>query len=528
MPASADLVPASSSHWSTRWPPELLLLLTAVMVAVIAAPLNPDSAYCLVAGRRLLEGDQLYVDMMETNPPMIFWMMAVLAFVGRYLAISDARLIGSFVAVLLFVSAVSGLKVLALAPRASRLTRFVVMGGFLISVALPFIAWVGQREQIAAVLLFPYALLATRAVRGLESSGKFSIWCGILAGVGLAIKPYFLAAWVAIELVVLITTRRVPRSNRPDFWCVVLVQCGFAATVFTMTPEYVTRIVPLAQALYWEYQSGGALMLYAERLWMLVLIGCAALAVPWWLKTKDNLPDVQIFGAATLGWLVAYVAQGKGWYYHLLPAIVFGTVALVLTVVHLAVALRTLGHQHARRRISIVALVIPVVAAGIWVLPIIPRLARHAMAEYQQRDSVLKLAEYVERTAPGEPVYFLSTSVWPAFPVVNLSGARWPYRYHFLWPIPALYAREANGEPRYRLPGDQGSLERDFFDTVVGDLKRVPPRVLVIDRMKDQQAMRGRQFDFVTYFSGSPEFGALFRQYRRRGYIGSWELYELR
>ena len=138
----------------------------------------------------------------------------------------------------------------------------------------------------------------------------------------------------------------------------------------------------------------------------------------------------------------------------------------------------------------------------------------------------MDMVQYVESAATGEPIYFLSTSMWPAFPVVNMARAEWPYRYHFLWPIPALYATGSASLPTYRAPDAQSAVERQFFDAVIEDLIRTPPRVLVVDRRADLQAMQGQRFDFVEYFSGSTEFRALMARYRRIGFIGPWEVFE--
>ena len=40
------------------------------------------------------------------------------------------------------------------------------------------------------------------------------------------------------------------------------------------------------------------------------------------------------------------------------------------------------------------------------------------------------------------------------------------------------------------------------------------------------ESARSRPFDFIEYFSGSPDFVELMRGYRPVGYVGSWELYE--
>jgi hypothetical protein len=508
--------------------PELLVLILAAMGVVAAAPLNTDTGYCLIAGRRLLEGSRLYVDMIETNPPMIFWLMAALARIGPHLALSDAQLVGGFVAVLLLVSGTTTIWILGMPPRVPRAVQFVAVGAFLGALTLPYVSWTGQREQVAAILFLPYVMLISRVATGVKVATPLAVWCGVLAAVGLAIKPFFLAAWIAVELMLVLSLGRLATANRVEVWVVALLQAVYAALVLTLTPEYITRIYPLARAFYGAYGNPWSHILSSRAFLTLLVISAAAVSQRWLLPDTPHVQQAALFGAAALGWLVAFVAQKKGWAYHLMPAFAFATSALALMIVNAAAALR--GYRSGLRRRAVLAafavvIVIALTSASRGAVPVLREAL--ALLRDQQPPAVLALADEIESTAPGQPVYFLSTSVWPAFPVINLSGARWPYHYHFLWPIPALYAR-GDGALSYRSPGAQGALEREFFETVVDDLLRVPPRVLVVDHRSDQQAMRGRTFDFIAYFSASPAFTTLLQQYRRRGYIGSWELYERR
>jgi hypothetical protein len=122
----------------------------------------------------------------------------------------------------------------------------------------------------------------------------------------------------------------------------------------------------------------------------------------------------------------------------------------------------------------------------------------------------------------------MSTSVWPAFPVTNLSGAKWPYHFSSLWAVPALYFGEPDTPIVYRRPDSQGPLERRFFEIVVRDLTTTPPRILIVDVSSTMQAMRRRRFDFIEYLSADPAFAALFRQYRRIRRVALWDVYEWR
>jgi hypothetical protein len=143
------------------------------------------------------------------------------------------------------------------------------------------------------------------------------------------------------------------------------------------------------------------------------------------------------------------------------------------------------------------------------------------------RSAAAGLVQLVSQLGAGEPMFALSTNMAPAFPVVNLAGAEWPYRYHFLWLLPGLYPGATGTPIPYRAPEEQGAREREFFEAVVSDLDRIPPRVLIVDRSRDMQGMAyGRPFDFLRYFSSSPRFVELMRRYRRAAVIGDYVVYD--
>jgi len=503
----------------------VLVLLAAGLL--IVAPLNADAGYCLVASRRVLAGQRLYVDMIETNPPFIFWLMMVPALAGQLLSIGDARTVGIFAAAVLLISSVTTVRVFNLPPALPRVLRFGLLAGFLTALVAPYLGQVGQREQLAAMLLLPYAALAVRAMQGLAADRPISIWCGVLGGIGLAIKPFFLAAWLAIEVAVVLSRHRVGITRRAEVWSVVLVQCAYAVLVLTLTPEYRTHAVPLAQAMYGSYGISRAVVGSNRRFLMLSGIAIATLLTAQLSPRSAASAHARVFGAATVGWLLAYVVQGKGWQYHLLPAIPYATAAMIAAAVAAAGSLSRSRDRKSRAGAAL--LLLAVIAIGIWVVPTTARFSRGSfrMLRDQYPQSLRKMIATVDEVAPGEPIYVMSTNVWPTFPLVNLTSAPWPYRYHFLWTLPALYAGAERHAP-YRRPHEQGPIERQFFDTVVGDLVRVPPRVLIVERGPYLQAMDGRQFDFIEYFAASAEFRALMTRYRRLGFIERWEVFELR
>src|SRR5690349_1957139 len=84
----------------------LLLLTTVIAVILFVAlrsPLKDDVAWLLYVARRWLAGRELYVDVVEVNPPLIVWISAVPIRLAGWLGI-DPQL----TAIPFFVAAVLG------------------------------------------------------------------------------------------------------------------------------------------------------------------------------------------------------------------------------------------------------------------------------------------------------------------------------------------------------------------------------------------------------------------------------------
>ena len=501
------------------------MALAGGMVATLFAPLNTDSGWYLVGARRLLEGDRLYVDIIDVNPPLIFWLNTPVALVGQHLRVADDRLVAGAVAVALLAAMLLGQRVLSLAPVPSRISRSGVLCGFLITIVLLSPYDVGQRDQLAAIMFFPYSLLAARAARQHGTPVWLSLVCGIFAGVGTALKPYFLAPWIAVELTVVMLRRDLRSCLRLDVAVFLLTQSLFVVALLIVAPGYLATVVPLARETYGAYGVSWRVVLTAKPVLFLLSCGLGAIAVYGLLPPRHHAL-APVFGAASLGFLASFVGQ-VAFSYQLIPAQAFAAVALVATVSSVVLGLADCRSKSWWRRLVLFAVAAALLWVGARIVPMIRGLSRNlglaVTSPYPQAVSVM--ADTVREVAAGEPVYFLSTSVWPAFPVVNLAGAKWPYRYNCLWPIPSWYGELSSTS--YRQPDDQSGLERVFFETVVADLVRTPPRLLVVERGVAMQGMRGHDFDFVKYFSASPEFAALFRRYRRLGRIAAWEFFEL-
>src|SRR5271157_2884520 len=81
----------------------LLVVLGIVLFTMLRSPLKDDVAWLLYVARRWIAGRELYVDVVEVNPPLIVWISAIPLEIARWLDVDS-----QFVAMPVFVAAVLG------------------------------------------------------------------------------------------------------------------------------------------------------------------------------------------------------------------------------------------------------------------------------------------------------------------------------------------------------------------------------------------------------------------------------------
>src|ERR1700749_1539102 len=67
----------------------LAVVLAVVLFTSLRSPLKDDIAWLLYVARRWMAGRELYVDVIEVNPPLIVWLSAIPLQLSRWLDISQ-------------------------------------------------------------------------------------------------------------------------------------------------------------------------------------------------------------------------------------------------------------------------------------------------------------------------------------------------------------------------------------------------------------------------------------------------------
>ena len=519
------------------------IVLTVLVTAIPAfwfTPLNHDVACGLIYARRMMAGDVLYRDIIDNNPPLAFYFAMPIEWFAQHTGLLESQALAITVAAFTIVT----IWLCARLLRLDRALRPAVRWTFLficavVSMLLPAHDF-GQREHFSFLLVAPYCVLC-----GLRAEGRIghtalrlpsSILVGTLAAFGFALKPHFALVWLA--LVCYVALRRGWRATlNAENAALFAWMCLYAGFILLVTPAYVTTMVPMAARHYGAYTVGISVLLadpdVRRLLLALLLLACFASFISGARETAGLARSMALTG---LAFFAIFIGEQTPFRYHLLPALVFYVLALVTAA---AGFVHTLAIGTAPSRVphrSLARLVLRTFALGLALMCveslIQPTFETHRQDLANERAGIHsplvgRLDEIVRAAAAGQPIYVLSSSVNPAFPLVNLSDTRWPYHYNTLWLLPTYYRNDPHGDgARYHSPDTQPPGERAFFDAIVSDLRQTPPAVLIVDRSPFKQGFAAIQFDFLDYFSQSPEFAALFREYALIGSVGPYAVYK--
>jgi len=480
-----------------------LALLIGTFINQLLSFINHDTAWYLHAGAQYLEGGELYRDVfVDVNPPLGFFLTLPPVILARLSGLFAVDLFVVYFYVLIVVSLIVTWRLLSadhgLAPAGRRGLLILATVIMTVCPADQF----GQREHFLMVLVLPYLMLAGLTARGLRHSPAAAMGLGLAAGLGFALKPHYLLVPLALEVYRFAATRRWRTVLRPETLGLAATVAIYAAVVVWVTPEYLSRIVPYALEVYNQaYQNPLWVVLWRIETVMLP-VGCI---VHFATRSNQQVPELgDVFMIASSVFFIAYVAQMKGWSYHLYPAstcLILGYGSLFLN--HLTAPRGEATAPVPRsltRGIAVAALVVIAILAG--------NDAAHL--GYKNRFTDI-MAPYVERYAPNGSIAILGSNVWPGFPLVNYSGVGWSSRFPTLWLLPGTIQKRMSGEAAN--PALLDEMERFTRESVVADLSAQPPDVIIVDDREKKSYFGAAPFDYLAYFGEDSRFLRIWSNY---------------
>lgn len=463
-----------------------LIVLTSLVLHLIAE-LPHDTSWLLSVCERMLAGQRLYSEIAELNPPMSAWLYLPWVAFAHAIGVAPETVVVVVTLVVGLAAIAASARILdhgALPPKRS---VWWIVAAFTMLV-VPMLTF-AQREHFAVMFILP--MLAAIAVRaeGRALSWVYLLGAGLGGGLAVAVKPQF---GLAILLPVAYAAVR-QRSLRPVFAIEVLVAgaafLAYLGAAARLHPEYLSEMLPIATAIYVPNR-----LPISDVLTRPATIVSAILIVAWIVNGSFRRHPLQlVLLLATIGFVLAYLIQGRGWAYHALPVLTLASIGLGLSFWSRPV---DRGGEWSSNfsciAITLVALLPAATFFQAWLLD-------------------RPLANALRPLGPGLKIALLSNDLAIGSPVHRMVGGMLINRGPSLWLAGNALQFCARGSEGDRQETCKAMIGRER-QWLREDLTRTPPDVILAD---------ARRFDWLEWAREDPATAAILDGYVLFATVGS-------
>ena len=453
-----------------------------LLVWQLIMPLAPDVAWLVTVSERMLDGQQLYSEIFETNPPMagLLYMLPVL--LGRLLGVSPDPLIT--VQTVAFALLGTGLA-------AHLVTRYRLLSRP--EMFLP-VAWLlgaaswgiefGQREQYALLAVLPVLVAIAARMNGARLGWRMVLILALLGGVSAAIKPHFVLPLLVPAVGAAFYSRSLRPLFAPELVLSAVVFLGFWLWTGLTLPAYFSIMLPeLAAAYLVDRRPLWQMMINLPTFAFFAFAIVGALLYPRQIAGRPLLAILALGGCA---YFVVFVLQGKGFFYHSIPAFVLMAIAV-------------LGAFDERQGAGSRPFdqLLPILICAVFVI-----LPQHYVVRVA--DSRTPLIEAIEPYGPGLAIANITHEIRAAEPLTRIVGG------HYVNSMPALINTLSSLRLRIDGVSDPAILARAAAAEEVDrvrlreDFKRQPPDIVVTSR---------DGVDWIEWAARDPELAAILSPY---------------
>ncbi len=460
-----------------------------------------DNISWFLHGAGVLLGDQpFHAAFFEENPPLIVYMHVPAVWLAAAgLGRADAfLLITHILALISFALTVAQLgRTEATAPVKSSL---IVVLAFLVLV-FPGPSF-GDREHLLVLFAMPYFALLAARLGGADPGWPVAAAVTLFACLGFLLKPHFLAALAAALAYGVYVRREFYREAAADVLIVAAAVLAYVAFIAVFHPAYLSAVVPQAIEFYQGQFSA------ADLVTTFFLTGLPVIVLAAGLVGGGHRRGV--FLAAAGGFAAAYLVQGKGYAYHLLPALTLAGLAFAAGLVDGAAARSGTGPPTPGRTRAVVLGVALFLAGG----PVYGVYAESALRPAFERQPFV---QYLRGRHAGHAVVVATTNFSVPFPAITYAGVEWASRYGGLWMLPGLYENGGLGQPAVTM----------VLGELAEDIEAAATKAVFIDRLACVNC-RSEAISLPDILAGDRRIEAALQSYRRAGEVDRFVVYERR
>ncbi|MDP3510692.1 MAG: hypothetical protein Q8T09_22185 [Candidatus Melainabacteria bacterium] len=466
-----------------------------LLVRVLALPsniINPDCSMFLQTGQLVIAGARPYIDFIELNPPLVFYINAIPAFLVKLSGLPADTSLYIFTLVLFACSLLLCWNLLK--DGTSDAVKFgPVLLAFCLGNLLCY-EWVqfGQRQQLLANALLPFFVCRYLRWQGVgtkidtTTAAISGLYCGTMTG----LLPQYATIIVCLELFYILRQRRLRpliSAETIAFVGSVLAYGLFVYSQEAIRVEFLGRWMPMVSQGYGLYNWPWPMQILQLTASGILPISAIALLItlkmkPWKQQYYGLLPNIGVF---CLGSALVLLLQGKSILNQTIP-LMYGSLMLCCAMPLANNFKRTL----LTALISLLCFMLPV-----WALP--------GVISQNQTWQIMttKIAATLQKESSSQDrVSMLTLSLPDSYPALAAAKRESGSRYFFVFPLlmTTYLAKKHAGTKEAEKWQVEGQKFVSDLDT---DLHNNKPRIILIqENIVPMADISVRQYLEKTHF----------------------------
>lgn len=485
-------------HW-------FVLLIALCLLAYwiqINTELHKDVAIISHTAALMLQGQTYVHDIFEPNPPLIFYIHFLPVMISKITGIKIIYILRLYILGLIVLSvACSRALFSVLFKPGAVLVELMTCGVACILLFLPAEAF-GQREHFLLIFTIPYLLLAACRLEHKRVKPCFALLIGLMAGLGFAIKPFFIPTLLFIELLFVYRKKQLWGWIRIESVAASLVILSYGLGVILFYPDYWRIVLPM-----WMPYYNAIVMPWSVLLTCPLFIFCCAAPLSWGLaaREKDQSATIKaVLGLSIVGYLITFLIPRVEWYYHLLPALSMACLYFVLIFGELL--------EKINRKLDVGVVIL--LAVLIFSLPIYYSLmsTMRSIQYFHSNNPIKQLIVFLNQHQHNTYAFFSMTH--HLYAVEFYSSAHYVGSFSFCsWEYASLSTLKQYDRLAYVL------------NVISHDLDEKKPDFVMVDIPSTQRYLN-KTIDFPKAYAHDKHFREAWSHYRYFGSIKPYELYQ--
>ena len=518
--------------------------------------MNIDACNALHEATLLFSGGKYFFDFYETTPPMFLYFDFPMVFILKHYP--ELNFFMVFFLYYLTLSTMTVALSYFIVNKIFKDTENIQKSIFLLTIAFVLLVqppyFFGQREHTALILTIPYFLLFALRLESKKIDTVLTVIIAILASVGFAIKPQFCLAFFLTEIVLLIKRKSLFNIIRIENSIIYSVFIPYTISTYMLYPAYFHVIIPLTLKFYYVGISQPFSSLFFQKHFIFALLTMIFFLLERKNNPKKILCDAMFIGI--LGYMLSYISEMVPWDYHIFTTFAFSIILNALLLVaffinknestlrriayvffvflvylfntlkipnvyqsHLVLFFCLLGFELAwffksyfcKKTLHIMSTLF--LALLIFIFPISSEFFAYKTGAFVKMINQ-PIVYFLNKYAYNKPVYFFESVLNYEYPPVDYAGAIHISRFCYLLWLPS-YLKEMLKDPDSKETLKLKKIHEYFMKLMSEDIARKKPEFIFVDASEyiATPVFVIKNFQYLTLFSKTPEFQAVWKKY---------------